>query len=55
VDTLPRAMLHLLLAYAGRDKKRQPDLMALTLAPTYETAARCLLRWFNDKFRAARQ
>jgi hypothetical protein len=49
-DTLPRGMLDLLLAYAGREPTRHAELTALTLTPTYETAARCLLRWFNEKF-----
>jgi hypothetical protein len=49
-DTLPRGMLDLLLAYAGRDQNRHAELTALTLTPTYEAAARCLLRWFNEKF-----
>jgi hypothetical protein len=49
-DNLPRPMLDLLLTYAGRDPIRQPELTALALTPTYETAARCLLRWFEEKF-----
>ena len=53
-DAVPRGMLDLLLAYAGKHRTRQPDMTALTLDPTYETAARCLLKWFNEKFRAPR-
>jgi hypothetical protein len=53
-DAVPRGMLDLLLAYAGKHRRRQPDMTALTLVPTYETAARCLLKWFNEKFRAPR-
>jgi hypothetical protein len=49
-DTLPRGMCDLLLAYARRDTTRHTELTALMLTPTYETAARCLLRWFNEKF-----
>jgi hypothetical protein len=50
-DTLPSGMRDLLLAYARRDPTRHSELAALMLTPTYETAARCLLRWFNEKFR----
>jgi hypothetical protein len=50
--TLPRGMLDLLLAYAGREPTRHAELTVLTLTPTYETAARCLLRWFTEKFTA---
>jgi hypothetical protein len=49
-DTLPRGMRDLLLAYARRDTTRHSELTAFMLTPTYETAARCLLRWFNEKF-----
>jgi hypothetical protein len=54
-DKLPRAMLDLLLAYAGRKPTRQSDLTILTVSPTYETAAHCLLRWFNEKFAPPRR
>jgi hypothetical protein len=49
-DTLPRGMRDLLLAYAQRDASRHTELTALMLTPTYEIAARCLLKWFNEKF-----
>jgi hypothetical protein len=49
-DTLPGGMRDLLLAYAQRDASRHAELTALMLTPTYETAARSLLRWFNEKF-----
>jgi hypothetical protein len=49
-DTLPRGMRDLVLAYAQRDASRHTELTALMATPTYETAARCLLRWFNEKF-----
>jgi hypothetical protein len=54
LDALPRGMLDLLLGYARRDPTRHAELTALTLTPTYETAARCLLRWFNEKFMASK-
>jgi hypothetical protein len=47
-DALPRGMY--VLAYARRDASRHSELTALMLTRTYETAARCLLRWFNEKF-----
>jgi hypothetical protein len=49
-DTLPRGMCDLLLAYARRDASRHAELTTLTHSPTYEAAAQCLLRWFNEKF-----
>jgi hypothetical protein len=49
-DALPRSMRDLLLAYARREPTRHTELAALTKTPTYETAARCLLTWFNEKF-----
>jgi hypothetical protein len=49
-DTLPRGMRDLLLAYGQKDASRHTELTALMLTPTYETAARCLSRWFNEKF-----
>jgi hypothetical protein len=49
-DMLPRGMLDLLREYARRDPTRHAELTALTLTPTYEKAAQCLLRWFNEKF-----
>jgi hypothetical protein len=49
-DTLPSGMRDLLLAYARREPTRHSELAALMLTPSYETAARCLLRWFNEKF-----
>jgi hypothetical protein len=49
-DTIPRGMRDLLLAYARREPTRHSELTALPLAPSYETAARCLLRCFNEKF-----
>ena len=54
-DALPGPMLDLLLTYAGRAPKRQPELTALALKPTYETAASCLLSWFNEKFAPPRR
>jgi hypothetical protein len=48
-DRLPRSMQELLLAYAGREPKRQPQLAELTLLPTYEVAGECLLRWVGQK------
>jgi hypothetical protein len=50
-DMLPSGMRDLLLAYARREPTRHSELAALMLTPTYETAARCLLRWFKEKFR----
>jgi hypothetical protein len=49
-DTIPRGMRDLLLAYARREPTRHSELTALLLTPSYETAARCLLKWFNEKF-----
>jgi hypothetical protein len=49
-DTLPGGMRDLLLAYAQRDASRHTELTALMLTPTCETAARCLLKWFDEKF-----
>jgi hypothetical protein len=49
-DTIPRGMHDLLLAYARREPTRHTELTALLLAPNYETAAHCLLKWFNEKF-----
>jgi hypothetical protein len=49
-DKLPRGMRDLLLAYARREPARHSELTALMLTPTYETAARSLLKWFNEKF-----
>jgi hypothetical protein len=49
-DTLPRGMRDLLLAYARKDRTRHTELSALMLTPTYDTAARCLVRWFAKKF-----
>jgi hypothetical protein len=49
-DTIPRGMRDLLLAYAQRDASRHTELTALMLTPTYETAARCLSRWLNEKY-----
>jgi hypothetical protein len=48
-DQLPRSIQELLLTYAGRDPKRQSQLAELTLLPTYEVAAQCLLRWVGQK------
>jgi hypothetical protein len=50
-DTIPRGMRDLLLAYARREPTRHTELTALLLTPSYETAARCLLKWFDEKFR----
>jgi hypothetical protein len=49
-DKLPRGMCDLLLAYARREPTRHTELTALLLTPSYETAARCLLKWFDEKF-----
>jgi hypothetical protein len=49
-DMLPSGMRDLLLAYARREPTRHSELAALLLTPSYETAARCLLKWFNEKF-----
>ena len=50
-DTIPRGMRDLLLAYARRAPTRHTELTALLLTPIYHTAARCLLKWFDEKFR----
>jgi hypothetical protein len=42
-------MLTLLHAHALRDKERHKEIAELVLAPTYETAARCLLKWVELK------
>ena len=48
-DEVPRSMLDLLQAYAARDSERKKEIAALVLVPTYETAARCLLKWVEYK------
>ncbi len=48
-DKMPPSMLELLQAYALRDRERQKEIAGLALAPTYETAARCLLKWVEYK------
>jgi hypothetical protein len=48
-DKVPASMLTLLQAHAARDRERQKDIASLALAPTYETAARCLLNWAGYK------
>jgi hypothetical protein len=54
-DTLPRGMQDLLRVYAGRDPTRHAELTTLTLTPAHETAARCLLTWFDEKFTPPRR
>jgi hypothetical protein len=48
-DEVPRSMLELLRTYAARDPERQKEIAVLTLRPTYEIAARCLLTWVSYK------
>jgi hypothetical protein len=42
-------MLELLNTYAGRDPERHKEIAPLALRPTYDTAARCLLKWVGYK------
>jgi hypothetical protein len=48
-DEIPESMRKLLQAYASRDKERLKEIAELILVPTYETAARCLLKWVELK------
>lgn len=38
-----------LRAYASRNAERAHEFGGLTLLPTYEVAARCLLKWVDEK------
>jgi hypothetical protein len=48
-EELPASMLDLLKAYASQVPERRPEYLQLALIPTYEIAARCLLKWVRDK------
>jgi hypothetical protein len=48
-DEMPGSMVELLRAYASRNAERGHEFGRLTLLPTYEVAARCLLKWVDEK------
>jgi hypothetical protein len=48
-DKVPGSMLELLRTYASREPERKHEFARLTLDPTYDTAARCLLKWVDEK------